>query len=150
MERRDEITPANARELAQRVAQRLETAFADQDARLTVNGHDVRCEVACPSPAVDNGLWISWEGPETDVIVGFHTQHSHFGPWEEYHEQETRIEAILAALDEGIATAREFIAERQVVISWHSNGEVDSATRDVPERALTTARQGAKDQLRFR
>ena len=145
-ERRDKITPDNARALAQRSAQKLEVAFADQDARLTINGDEVLLEIPCPSPAVDNGLWILCEGPEGDVIVGFHTQHSHFGPWDEFSDQEARIDAILTALDEGIATALDFIAERQVVISgsgWYSDGSVVTATRDVPERAMTDAREGA-------
>ena len=119
-ERRDEITSENARPLAQRIAQTLDLAFADHDVQVTIDGHDVLLEIPCPSAAVDHGLWIRWEGPEHDVIVGFHTQHAHFGPWEEYSDQEARIDAILAALDEGIATARAFLAERMVVITWYS------------------------------
>ena len=35
-----------------------------------------------------NRLWIHWQ--HDDTIVGFHTQHSHFGPWDEYKDQTTR------------------------------------------------------------
>jgi hypothetical protein len=149
-ERRDTITPANARALAQRIAQTLDLAFPDQDAQVTIDGDEVRLEVPCPSSAVDNGLWLCWRGPEGDVIVGFHTQHSHFGPWDEYSDQEARMDAILAALDEGITTARDFFAERQVVISWYSSGwypdgSAVTAARDVPERAMTDISEGAKE-----
>ena len=144
-ERKDTITPANARLLSQRVAQTLDLAFPDQDTRLTVNGYDVLLEAPCPSPAVDNGLWIRWDGPEGDVIIGFHTQHSHFGPWDEFSDQQARMDAILAALADGIAAAREFLTERQVVVSWFSNGEVWTATRDVPEHALTAIREGTPE-----
>ena len=149
-ERRDEITSENARPLAQRIAQTLDLAFADHDVQVTIDGHDVLLEIPCPSAAVDHGLWIRWEGPEHDVIVGFHTQHAHFGPWEEYSDQWARIDAILAALDEGIATARAFLAERMVVITWYSRGEVETATRDVPEHAQTEVREGAKEIFNLR
>jgi hypothetical protein len=148
-ERRDTVTPENARVLAQRSAEKLGAAFADQDARLTINGDEVRLEIPCPSPAVDKGLWILCEGPEGDVIVGFHTQHTHFGPWDEYTDQHVRMDAIVTALDDGIALAREFLEERQIVISWYStgwcpDGSAVTATRDVPERAVTDVHEGAK------
>ena len=150
IERRDEITPKNAGALSQRVAQTLNLAFAEHAARITMNGHDVRLDIPCPSTAaIDNGLWILCEIPRGDVVVGFHTQHSHFGPWEEYTDQHARMDAIATALDDGIALAREFLEERQVVISWYSSGwypdgSAVTATRDVPERAVTDAHEGAK------
>ena len=149
-ERRDTISSENARLLAQRSAQTLDAAFADHEARVTIDGEEVRLEIPCLSSAVDNGLWILCEGPEGDVIVGFHTQHTHFGPWEEFSDQDARIIGILRALDEAIATAHEFLAGRMVVITWYRNGELVTAVRVSPEDASTTVRDLTKEIFTFR
>ena len=96
--------------------------------------------------------WIVCEGLHGDVTVGFHTQHTHFGPWEEFSDQDARINGILRALDEAIATAHEFLAERMVVITWYRNGNLVTALRVRPEDASTTVRDVTTEivELRWR
>ena len=55
------------------------------------------------------------------------------------------MDAIATSLDEGDATTRDSLAERQVVITWYGKGEVETATRDVPEHALTAIREGTPE-----
>jgi hypothetical protein len=142
IERRDENTPENASGIAQQIAQTLELAFADEGASVTISGHHVYLEVPCPSRAVDDALRIHWWYDE--VLLSFDNFHADFGPSGSFSDEDSRDKAIAAALDEAIATAREFLAERQVVITWYREGQVAVARREVPEGAMTAVHKDGK------
>ena len=79
------------------------------------------------------------------MLLSFDNFHADFGPSGSFGDEESRDKAIAAALDEAIATAREFLSERQVVITWFREGQVAVARREVPEGAMTAVREDAKE-----
>jgi hypothetical protein len=132
----DADTPPFVNPVAPAIAERLAAAFADVEHRVEIDEYgELLLEIPCPSPSVDTGLWISTFS--TDVVVGFHTQHSHFGEGWDYGDRDH--------VDEAIAVAREWLAERMVVVSWYRDGEPGTATRVWPEEASTQVRDGTKE-----
>jgi hypothetical protein len=72
-------------------------------------GSIVAFNVPCPSPAVEQGLWVSTADEE--LSVGFHTHHNHFTDYE------NRLN--LARIEAGLSHAADIIDDRVGVVSWY-------------------------------
>ena len=75
-------------------------------------GSTVDFNIPCPSPAVEQGLWVSTADEE--FTVGFHMHHVHFTEYE--NPQNVR------QIEEGIQYALSIIEERIGVVSWYRRG----------------------------
>ena len=129
---------------AERVARHLVAAWPERAEEIAVDGEgDLSLEIECPSDSADAGLWIhTWN---EDVVVGFHTHHSHFSDW----EQSGTDDHIAVALE----TMDDILAERLVVVSWYSRDSSSRPSSGEPrmqDDELRRSRQGVKGWLRRR
>src|SRR5262245_19377874 len=83
-------------------------------------GSTVVFNIPCPSPAAEDGLWVSTADEE--LSVGFHTHHNHFTDYE------NRLNA--AQMEAGIQHAVDIIDERVGVLSWY-RGAAFAGSRSV-------------------